>query len=137
MSVNVDVGTGDGLDEVAALRRERDRYAALCAALRAEQAAQDELVSLLEEEAARLSEPREATTSIDAGPTSLRVDGAAAFGGKSVSVGIGCLLGVVAADSGVRGVRDASMLRQGRVGVPQPVRARVGPVNSCPQQCRP
>ncbi|MFP3468347.1 hypothetical protein, partial [Leifsonia sp. SIMBA_070] len=73
----VDVGAGDGLDEVAALRRERDRYAALCAALRAERAAQDELVSLLEEEAARLREPREATTGIDAGLTSLCVDGAA------------------------------------------------------------
>ncbi|WP_175771334.1 glycosyltransferase family protein [Burkholderia ambifaria] len=77
MSVNVDVGAGDGLEEIAALRRERDRYAALCATLRAERAAQDELVSLLEEEAARLSDPREATTSIDTSLTSLRVDDAA------------------------------------------------------------
>ena len=75
MSVNVDVGAGEGRDEVAALRRERDRYAALCAALRAERAAQNELVSRLEAEAAQLRGPREAATSIDAAPASLRVDG--------------------------------------------------------------
>ncbi|WP_240462007.1 glycosyltransferase [Burkholderia sp. Nafp2/4-1b] len=73
--MNVDVGVGEGRDEVAVLRRERDRYAALCAALRAERTAQDELVSRLEAEAARLREPRGAATSIDTGPVSLRVDG--------------------------------------------------------------
>ncbi|WP_321819960.1 MULTISPECIES: glycosyltransferase family protein [unclassified Burkholderia] len=76
MSVNIDVGTGEGRGEIAALRRERDRYAALCATLRAERAAQDELVSRLEAETARLRELHEALASVDAGPASLHADGA-------------------------------------------------------------
>ena len=70
MSVKVDVGARDDRGEVAALRRERDRHAALSEALRAERSAQDELVSRLEAEIARLRGPQIATTSVGAGRAS-------------------------------------------------------------------
>ncbi|KVL32313.1 glycosyl transferase family 1 [Burkholderia territorii] len=78
MSMKVDIGAGEGRDEVAALRRERDRYAALCAALRAERAAQDELVSRLEAEAAQLRKAQASAAGVDAALESMSAEGAAA-----------------------------------------------------------